>query len=82
MGDGQLVIGGKNPDFANINGQKILCEMFGDYWHFDRARCYEETEEGRIELFKKFGYRTLVIWASELKEPEKVLSKIVEFSAQ
>ena len=82
VGDGQLIIGGKNPDFANVNGKKLLVEMFGDYWHGEKARCYEETEEGRVKLFKKFGFSMLIIWESELKEPKKVLSKIAEFSAQ
>ncbi len=79
VGDGQLIIGGKNPDFANINGEKKIVECFGDYWHGQKARCYEETEEGRIALFKKFGFQTLIIWERELKYPEKVLARIRDF---
>jgi len=30
-GNREFVIGGKNPDFVNINGQKKLIEMYGDY---------------------------------------------------
>lgn len=78
-GDGKVVMGGRIPDFFNTNGHKKIIEVFGDYWHGERARCYEETEAGRIELFKGFGYSTLVIWESELKEPERVKGKIREF---
>ncbi len=79
VGDGQLIIAGKNPDFANINGQKKLIEVFGDYWHGERARCYEETEEGRISLFRKYGYETIIVWEHELKETEKLVVKIKNF---
>lgn len=79
VGDGQVVINGRIPDFININGKKQIIEVFGDYWHGERARCYEETEEGRIELFKLYGYSTLVVWESELKEPEQVKAKVEAF---
>ena len=79
VGDGQLIIGGKNPDFANVNGKKQIAECFGTYWHGERARCYEETEEGRIALFKKYGYDTLIIWENSLKNIPQVTEKIAEF---
>lgn len=73
VGDGQLIVGGLNPDFANVNGQKQFIEMWGDYWHRG------EDPQDRIGLFKQYGFNTLVIWESELKEPNKVLIKIAEF---
>ncbi len=79
VGDGQVVIEGRIPDFFNTNGHKKIIEVFGDYWHGERARCYEETEEGRKALFDKYGYTTLVIWESELKNPEEVRGEIREF---
>lgn len=33
VGNGQLIIGGKCPDFVNINGKKQIIEVFGEYWH-------------------------------------------------
>ena len=79
VGDGKIVMGGRIPDYYNVNGQKKIIEVFGDYWHGERARCYEETEEGRIAHFKQFGHDVLVIWESELKEPDKVTLRIKEF---
>lgn len=73
-GDFSFWINGKNPDFANVNGQKKLIEMFGDYYH------QGENPQDRIDIFKPFGYETLVIWEKELKDIEMVKSKISEFS--
>ncbi len=53
------------PDYTNINGQKKVIEMFGDYWHS------KNSDKGRIEKFKTFGYDCLVIWQSELKSKSK-----------
>ncbi|MEK6948044.1 MAG: DUF559 domain-containing protein [Nanoarchaeota archaeon] len=78
VGDGKIMIGTKNPDFINIKNKKII-EVFGDYWHTKKVRCYEETEEGRIKYFNNYGYKTLVIWESELKDKNKVLEKIIKF---
>jgi len=61
VGDFSFIINGKNPDFVNINGKKLLIELFGDYWH------QGEDPEDRKKIFREFGYETLVIWESELK---------------
>ena len=44
-----------------------------------KVRCYEETEEGRIKYFNNYGYKTLVIWESELKDKNKVLERLLNF---
>lgn len=71
VGDGQLIIAGRNPDFWN--GDHKLLEMWGDYWHKG------EDPQERIDLFRRYGYNTLIIWECELKYPDKVLEKIAEF---
>jgi very-short-patch-repair endonuclease len=74
VGDGQVIINGKNPDFININGQKKIIEFYGEHWH------KKEDVEKRKKTFKPFGYDTLVIWQSELKKkPELVEYKIHKF---
>lgn len=75
-GDGSFIIDGLNPDFVNIDGRKQIIEVFGDYWHRERARNYKETEQGRTEAYAKHGYQTLIIWESELKDLEKVLGRL------
>jgi len=74
VGDFSLVIDGKCPDFVNCNGQKKIIELFGDYWHRG------ESPDDRANIFKPFGYETLVIWERELKEPDAVRTKIIEFT--
>lgn len=71
---GHIVIDGKIPDFVNINGQKKLIEFNGDHWH-------NETEtKKRIELFKTYGWSTLVIWEHEMNNMVDVTNKILAFN--
>ena len=71
--EGHIVIDSKIPDFVNINGQKKLIEFNGDHWHNEK-----ETEK-RIELFKKYGWSTLVIWEHEMNDMVEVTNKILVF---
>ena len=50
-----MVLGGKIPDFVNINGQKKLIELYGDYWHRN------DNPQNRIDHFKKYEFNCLVI---------------------
>jgi len=72
-GDFSFTINGKCPDFVNCNGQKKIIELFGDYWHRG------QDPEDRINMFKPFGYETLVIWEHELKNMDFVIEKIHSF---
>lgn len=83
-GDGQVIIGGCCPDYTNCNGKKQLIEMFGDYWHSPEKIKNDPTrsEEFRKTHFAKFGFKTLIIWEHELKNPEQVIQKVKEFSEQ
>lgn len=73
VGDGQIIIEGKNPDFINCNGHKKIIELFGDYFH-------DVSEiEGRKNHFSKYGYETLIIWEHELKNEKDLIEKIKEF---
>lgn len=73
-GDGSFIVGGKNPDFVlEINGEDLLIEMFGDYWHRG------QDPQVRIDHFKPYGYRTLVIWEHELKHIPRLIKRIRKF---
>ena len=48
VGDGQVRISGKCPDFININGEKKIIELFGDYWH------QGQDPQNRIDIFTPF----------------------------
>lgn len=73
VGDFQFFLGGKNPDFINVNGQKKLIELYGSYWHKD------DDPKERINHFKKYGFDTLIIWEQELKNISKLERKLDKF---
>lgn len=74
VGLGEVILAGKCPDFVNVNGQKKIIELYGDYWHKG------ETGEDRISLFKQYGYQTLIIWEHELENKELLENKVLQFN--
>jgi very-short-patch-repair endonuclease len=71
--ENKMVISGKIPDFCHIS-QKKLIEIWGNYFHKG------QDPQDRIDFFKKHGYNCIVIWANELKDKEKILEKVNEFT--
>lgn len=63
-----------NPDFLSKNPKHII-ELFGDYWHKDT----QKDDAERLATYSKYGYKTLVIWEHELKNPIEVVNKIRNF---
>jgi very-short-patch-repair endonuclease len=80
VGDGQLIIAGKCPDFVHTS-RPLLIELFGDYWHGQAVTGIPEAqhEQERIKLFESQGYKTLVIWEHELTDTPKLLVKLANF---
>jgi len=78
VGNGEFILGGRNPDFLSINGKKKLIELFGDYWHSNKFN-EKLSAKDRIKFFKKFGFDALIIWEYELKDFE-ILNKIKRFT--
>ena len=62
------------PDFVDINGGKVAIEMFGTYWH-SGGREHMSVEE-RERRFASLGWKLIIIWDYELKNPEEVVRKI------
>ena len=67
-----------NPDFININGQKKIIELYGDYWH--NREDAQNRDVLRLKSYKKYGYKTLIVWERELKNLNKVKLRIKKFS--
>ena len=82
VGDGEIWFGGKNPDFLNVNGQKKIIEMFGDYWHSEEVTGVSEEQHihERKNGFRKYGYQTLIIWEHELENVKKISNRVLEFN--
>ena len=74
VGNGFTWIAGKCPDFLNVNGQKKLIEVFGDYVHKG------QTGEERVSHFRQYGFSTLIIWENELKNREALAERILTFN--
>ena len=66
-------IGGRIPDFVNINSQKKVIEMYGDYWHKG------ENPQDKIDQYLVYGWFCLIIWEHELKDEDEVVKKILKF---
>lgn len=73
VGDGKIIIGGRNPDFINGDGQKKIIEFFGEHWHKD------EDEEIKVEIYNQYGFKMLGIWGKELRDIDTLKEKILEF---
>ena len=71
VGDGQLIIDGKCPDFWD--GESRIIELYGNYWHRG------DNPQDRIDFFKERGYECLVVWESELSNMGLVESRIQTF---
>lgn len=73
VGDGQVLIGWKNPDFINVNGRKAVIEVLGRHWH-------PEGDDIKLHLhYKKWGFNCLSIWEEELENPSLVKFKLDTF---
>lgn len=79
VGDGQLIVDFKNPDFINTNGEKKIIELFGDYWHNKLNISWHRTEKGTKKVYSKYGFSTLIIWEHELKDESQVINKIINW---
>jgi very-short-patch-repair endonuclease len=77
VGNWELIVGGKCPDFLNTTGKRQLIELFGNYWHTIKAR---ETAEERVDHLRKHGFETLILWEKELDDEPLIVDKILQFA--
>lgn len=68
VGDGSFMIGRKNPDFININGDKIAIEVFARYYKLRHAETIDQWKEERKKVFKEFGWKLLFFDETEVNE--------------
>ena len=72
VGDGSLWIGNANPDFVHKT-RKIVIEVFGDYWHsplLNYTLKEDRTLPYRKRILKKYGYKLIVFWETDLKRKD------------
>ena len=79
VGNGKFWIEGRNPDFIESNGKKVVVEVFGRYWHsalYSRKIPYRLTQEGTLKHYKKYGFKCIILWDNELKNEQLVLEHL------
>ena len=88
VGNRKFWIGRKNPDFVNKRERRII-EFFGWHHTFEYRSKFQNDfktnkkhEQERKELFKKYGYETLVLWEKDLKNLELLKKKIILFETK
>lgn len=85
VGNNKVTLGGFSPDFINCNGQKKIIELFGCYWH-KCPKChfgnYRPVDKQKLITYKKYGYKTLIIWEHELKNINNLKQKILVFNKE
>lgn len=57
-GNGDFWIGGKNPDFVNINGEKKLIEVGSSYWKNKSYGSVDNYIKERSEHFAQYGWKS------------------------
>ena len=75
VGDGQFWVEGKNPDWVNINGKKLLIEYNGFYTHTT------EKDEAKAQHYTQYGFRTLNLYPKDLHDLAALRQKIKQFMA-
>lgn len=71
VGNGQVWIARKCPDFININHRKLVIEYNGEYWH---QGIFVEAEQ--VNHYGQYGFGCIVIWEHELGKSKKLIHKI------
>jgi hypothetical protein len=76
VGDGKFWIEGKNPDFVNVNGKKIVIEYNG-FRAIDRTGKIfghtEEKDQAKTYHYAKYGFKTINLYRKDLNNLEEIL---------
>lgn len=67
-GHGQIFIGGKCPDFVNVNGEKIAVEVFYRRHKEQFRNGLEGWKTERAKLFNEYGWKLLFFNEIEVNE--------------
>jgi hypothetical protein len=70
VGNGSFLIGFKNPDFININGDKSCIEVANRFHH------QGDWADKRREHFKKLGWDCAIIFEDEIKDESKFINDL------
>ena len=71
------MIGWKNPDFINTNGEKICIEIRNRkvVLYLDKISL-EEYKEKRISHFSKYGWKCIVLFDDSMNDEKSLLETL------
>ena len=72
VGDGSFMIGRKNPDFININGEKTVVEVYSRYYKLRHAETIQEWKEERQRVFEEYGWAAIFFDETQVNEENVV----------
>lgn len=78
VGDGKCFIGGKVPDFININGKKIVVELYDNSQKTLWFGSVENYQKERKTIFEKYGWVTIFLDENDLKSESIICKKLGE----
>jgi len=73
VGNGELLIGRKNPDFVSTENDHKLIEIWGEFYKKRR------NPQDLIDFYRSRGYDCIVIYASELECLDTVMLRVQNF---
>ena len=68
VGNGKFFIERYNPDFININNEKIAIEVYATYYKLKNSIGIEEWKKQRAKVFKQYGWK--IIFFNEIQVNE------------
>lgn len=75
VGDGSFILGSYNPDFINVNSEKIAIEVYAKYHKIKNHKNIDEWKEERTEVFRKYGWKIIYFDETQINK-DKILSKL------
>jgi len=75
VGNGAFIIDGLNPDFINVNGDKIAIEVFSRFYKEIDGGSVEKYKSDRIKRLSPFGWKLYFFDETQVK-PDYVLSTL------
>jgi len=75
VGDGQVWMGNRCPDIINVNGKKVVVEVFGTYWHGRSVQAFDNVADRKTH-YRKYGFDCIVIWENECYDYDVLKEKL------
>ena len=68
VGDGSFMIGRKNPDFINVNGEKIAVEVYARYYKLRHSDTVQAWKEEREKVSREYGWTAIFFDETQVNE--------------